>query len=340
MIGTTVGLGTALGPLVGGALIALGGLEYGWRLVFFINVPIGVVVLLLSRKFLPEQELRAHHRLDIVGALLLGIATLSVLTAAVEYDRLKDLRLAWLAVPAAVFLYFFLRRERRLTELRRGPLIDFRLFRNRSYTAGVVFALAFFPVMAGVPLVMALYYQQGLGYSALQSGLGVTPFAIGSAIAAPIAGRYVVQVGRALVVGAAFAYGTGALLLVFAATHAPSTSTALYLAPPLFLMGLSAGSIVTPNQTLTLHEVDPVMGSTAGGGLQTAQRIGLALGQAFVGAVFFASLLGADTLARYTHGLGAAMATVAGFASVALVVGLYDLMSSRRRTRRSGPVER
>ena len=340
VIGTTVGLGTALGPLVGGALIALGGVEYGWRLVFFINVPIGVVVLLLSRKFLPEQALRAHHRLDIVGALLLGVATLSVLTAAVEYDRLKDLRLAWLAVPTAVFLVLFLRRERRLTALSRGPLIDFRLFRSRSYTAGVIFALAFFPVMAGVPLVMALYYQQGLGYSALQSGLGVTPFAIGSAIAAPIAGRFVVRIGRTLVVSAAFAYATGALLLILAATHAPTTSTALFLAPPLFLMGLAAGSIVTPNQTLTLQEVDPVMGSTAGGGMQTAQRIGLALGQAFVGAVFFASLLGTSTVDRYTHGLGAAMATAAGFATVALLIGLYDLASSRRRTRRSAPVER
>jgi EmrB/QacA subfamily drug resistance transporter len=332
VIGTTVGLGTALGPLVGGALIALGGPEHGWRLVFFINVPIGLAVLLLSRRYLPVSVKRGSHRLDVVGALLLGAATLSVLMAAVEYDRLKDLRLIWLVVPAALFLLAFLRRERRLTALDRDPLIDLRLFRNPTFTSGVVFALAFFPVIAGVPLVMALYYQQGLGYSALQSGLGVTPFAIGNAIAAPIAGRYVVRVGRVMIVGASLAYGVGALLLAVAVLHAPMSSTALFLAPPLFVMGLAAGTIITPNQTLTLHEVDPVMGSTAGGALQTAQRIGLALGQAFVGAVFFAALqVGGGTSSRYAHGLMFAMLAVVGFASLSLIVGSYDLIRSRGR---------
>lgn len=334
VIGMTVGLGTALGPLVGGSLIALGGPVHGWRLVFFVNVPVGLTVLLLSRRFLPAPEPQGRQRLDVLGAILLGTATLSVLTAAVEYDRVKDLRLLWLAVPAVLLFLLFLRRERRLTDLVQDPLIDFRLFRSPSYTAGVVFALAYFPVMAGLPLVMSLYYQEGLGYSALMSGLGVTPFAIGSAIAAPIAGRFVVGVGRVMIVVATFGYGVGAALLATLALHAPATNTILFLAPALVAMGLSAGSIVTPNQTLTLHEVDPVMGSTAGGTLQTAQRIGLSLGQAFIGAVFFASLhVGGDSRVRFTHGLTIAMVAVVGFMSVALLVGLLDLARTRRAAR-------
>jgi hypothetical protein len=107
----------------------------------------------------------------------------------VQYDALHDRRLAWLGVPALVLLTLFARRERRLTRLRQDPLVDIRLFRAPSYTAGVLLALTFFPAMAGLPLVLALYYQQGLGYTALESGLGVTAYALGSAISAPLAGR-------------------------------------------------------------------------------------------------------------------------------------------------------
>lgn len=332
VLGANVGIATALGPLVGGALITLGGPENGWRLVFFINVPIGITVLLLSRKYLPVQPSRGSHRLDVLGALLLGVATLSVLAAAVEYDRLKDLRLIWLVAPATLFLLLFLRRERTLTELDRDPLVDFRLFRNPSFTAGVAYALAFFPVITGVPLVLALYYQQGLGYTALQSGLAVTPLAIGRAIAAPIAGRFIVRVGRPLILGATVAYALAVGLLAFAAFHTPATSAGPFLAVPLFVVGLAGGAIITPNQTLTLQEVDPAMGSTAGGAMQMAQRTGLSLGQAFVGAVFFAALIGTDTIARYTHALVFGLFAVLGFAVLGLVVGIYDLARHRRRS--------
>lgn len=90
-------------------------------------------------------------------------------------------------------LTLFARRERRLTRLRRDPLVDVRLFRSPSYTSGVLLALTFFPAMAGLPLV--LNYQQGLSYPALESGLAVTAYALGSAIAAPLAGRVVSPVG-------------------------------------------------------------------------------------------------------------------------------------------------
>jgi MFS family permease len=183
-IGTMVGTATALGPVIGGALIALGGPHLGWRLVFFVNVPVGIVVLGLARRFLPTSGRHGQHRLDIGGALLLGTATFCVLFAAVEYDALRDLRLLWLVVPALVLLELFRRREARLTRERRDPLVDLRLFRVPSYTAGVVLALTYFPAQAGLPLVLAIYYQRGLGYSALESGLGVTAFAVGSALSA------------------------------------------------------------------------------------------------------------------------------------------------------------
>ena len=331
VLGTTVGVGTALGPLVGGGLIGLGGQQAGWRLVFFVNVPIGIAVILLARRLLPSDPAVGRHRLDVAGAGLLGAATFCVLFATVEYDEVRDLRLASLGIPALVLLTIFVRRERRLTESRGDPLVDLGLFRVPSYKSGVLLALTFFPAMAGLPLVLALYYQQGLGYTALESGLGVTAYALGSAVAAPLAGRVVTRFGRPLVVAATATFGAGALALALLVAHAPTTDVALVLAPALFVMGAGAGAIITPNQALTLMEVDPVTGSTAGGVLQTAQRIGLAIGQAVIGAVFFAGVSGAGTTAAsYGIALRHAIFTALGFVALATAVGLGDLIRSHR----------
>ena len=106
----------------------------------------------------------------MVGSLLLGAATLCVLFAAVEYDQVGRRRAPCSTLPAWCCWPVFYRRERRLTRERADPLVDLRLFRRRSYTSGVVLALLYFPAQAGIPLVLALYFQRGLGYSALETG--------------------------------------------------------------------------------------------------------------------------------------------------------------------------
>jgi EmrB/QacA subfamily drug resistance transporter len=337
-IGTVVGVGTALGPVVGGALIALGGPHLGWRLVFFVNVPIGLAVIMLARRWLPGDVAAGRHRLDTVGAAVLGLATFCVLFAAVEYDALHDPRLAVLVFPATVLGIVFVRREARLTRQAADPLLDLRLFRQPSYTAGVVLAIFFFAAMAGLPLVLALYFQQGLGYTALQSGFAVTAYAIGSAVSAAVSGRVVTRIGRPLLVGGALTFGLGALAVELAVRQASGSDAALVLALPLFFMGMGAGAVITPNQTLSLMDVDPVVGSTAGGVLQTSQRIGLAVGQSVIGAAFFVSLPGnaADlgSTARssaYASAVAAAVLVTLAFVSAALVVGVADLRSTRRR---------
>jgi EmrB/QacA subfamily drug resistance transporter len=338
VIGTVVALGTALGPVVGGLVIAIGGEEFGWRLVFFINIPIGLAVIALARRWLPSPPPTGEHTLDVVGAGVLGLATFCVLFSAVQYDTLRDSRLFLLGIPAVLLLLVFFRREARLTREQRDPLIDLRLFRQPSFTTGVVLAIVFFSGMVGLPLVLALYYQLGLGYSAVQSGLGITAYALGSAIAAPLAGRVVTRVGRPLLVGACVMFGIGALALDVVARQNPEENVALAFAVPLFLLGLGAGGVITPNQTLTLVDVDPVTGSTAGGVLQTSQRIGAAIGQAVVGAVFFtalpanvAELSGAARTDAFGHALGQAVLVTLLFVSAALIVGITDLVLTRRR---------
>lgn len=326
-LGTTVGLGTALGPLLGGVLIALGGPELGWRLVFFVNVPIGIIVVIMARRLLPKPATRTHHRLDIVGSLMIGGATLCVLGAAVEYDSIHDIRLALLIIPAMLLLWLFVRRERRLTEMNADPLVDFRLFQTRSYTSGVLLGLTYFPAFAGFPLVLALYYQNGLGYTALSSALGVTAYALGNAISAPLAGRLVTRVGRKLVVISATMFGLGAVSLAIVAFTYHGHHAILAFAGPLLIMGLGSGGVVTPNQTLTLTDVDPQIGSTAGGVLQTAQRIGIALGQVTVGAVFFAVVRSSGD---FGHSLGSAALVGVGFVLIALTIAVADLRRTGR----------
>jgi EmrB/QacA subfamily drug resistance transporter len=329
LLGTTVGLGTALGPLVGGALIALGGPDLGWRLVFFVNIPVGIVVLTLARRYLPHTPATGRHRLDVIGSLMLGLALFCVLFGSVEYDA-RGARVVWLAAPAVVLTVLFFRRERRLTRMLLDPLVDLRLFREPSYTSGVVLALLYFPAMAGLPLVLALYFQRGLGYTAIESALGVTAYAVGSAVAAPVAGRFVNRLGRPLVVGAAVTFGVGAVAMALVANTAPVEHATLALAGPLFVMGFGSGAVITPNQALTLMQVDPATGSTAGGVLQTAQRVGLAIGQAVIGAVFFGAVSGPGP-ASYGHALVAAVLVALVFVTAAVVVGVLDLVRHRSR---------
>jgi MFS family permease len=136
------------------------------------------------------------------------------------------------------------------------------------------------------------------------------------------------------VVAATLTFGAGTVALALLVDHAPAAGVALVLVPALFVIGAGSGAIITPNQALTLMEVDPAIGSTAGGVLQTAQRIGIAVGQAVIGAVIFASLgtYGANA-ARYRDALDSAVVAALGFVALAATVGVVDLARTRRRTR-------
>ena len=213
VLGTTVGLGTAIGPLVGGALIALGGPTLGWRLVFFVNIPVGLVVHrpvaaapARADRDHPPPARRARRRPARRGDVLRPVRLRGVRRAPRRPARLAGRagRGPARALPAP---------GAAADPESRDPLVDLRLFRRPSYVSGITLALAFFPAMAGLPLVLALYYQRGLGYTALESALGVTAYAVGSAVSAPLAGRVVTRIGRPLVVAGAVTFGVGAIAM-------------------------------------------------------------------------------------------------------------------------------
>lgn len=337
VIGAMVGTATAGGPVVGGVIIALGGTHLGWRLNFLINVPIGIASFVLCWRLLPRtRPAGRRRRLDLPGAGLLTLGIGSVLFPAVQYDAHHDARLALALIPAAAFLVALALWERGPARRRGHPLINTTLLRVSSYASGLGTALAYFTGYSGLPLVLTLFLQLGLHYSALHAGLTASAFAIGVTVSAPIGGSLVSRLGRRLLVGALTIFCVGVVGAIVVGGTLPgsvgTTVVGLILLGPLFVAGLGGGSVITPNQALSLQEVDPIEGSTAGGMLQTAQRIGAALGAALCSAVFYAVVSAAASGGRarareFGHGFAAAL-------GLTVVLSLVALGLSLRATRR------
>lgn len=228
----------------------------------------------------------------------------------------------------------FVRRQRKLLARGTTPLLDPRLFSTvRGYAIGAGVGTLYFIGFSGVWLVFALFYQHGLHYSPLESGLAVTPFAIGSAGAAVVSGRLVDRFGRLLTVwgltGVIVGLGTAAVLLRFAPLdHAPWLT-----APALFVGGIGGGFVVSPNITMTLRDVPVRMAGAAGGALQTGQRLGAAVGTAALPGLFYLVLSYSDDfqVALFTA-LCAALAAM----STSLALAAYDWLRDRRRRAEHG----
>lgn len=338
LLGATIGVSTAVGPLTGGALIAAFGADHGWRAVFFVNVPVGIVAVVLALRLLPRTRRRAGAGLDPVGVVLLGAGVLAVLLPVVQ-DRSWPGAGKWALVPVGLaLLAAFVVWERRLTARGGDPMVDLSLFRRRSYALGAGLGLVYFGGFTAIFFVLALYLQSGLGYSAFAAGLAVTPFALGSAVASWLGGRFVTRVGRPLVAtGLAMVVvglvGTDLVLGAVGAgagagSAAGGVPVGLATVPTLLLAGVGSGLVISPNITLTLSEVPVPEAGSAGGVLQTGQRIGAAVGIAVVGAVFFSALARSrgDWDAAVRDGLWVS----AGVVAVALLLALADLRSGRR----------
>ncbi|HEY4419193.1 MAG TPA: MFS transporter, partial [Pseudonocardia sp.] len=327
--GATVGISTAVGPIIGGVILALAAGPDAWRWIFYVNVPIGVVALLLAARFIPHTRNRARGHIDVVGTGLLGGVVLALLLPLVEAGAGGLARLWWLFPVAAVLAVGFVLWERR--EVRRGkePLLDIELVMcTPGYATGVALGTIYFVGFSGIWLVFALYFQNGLGYTPLQSGLAVTPFALGSATSAVVGGRLVARLGRLLTV-------MGLALVVLGVTAAGAV---LWLAPPhiagslvalpLLVGGIGGGWVIAPNTTMTLRFVPVSAAGSAGGALQTGQRIGAAVGTATLTGIFYSLLASGGDFRR-------AVAFAVGVASVfeilALVVGILEWRTDRKR---------
>ncbi|NHA67534.1 MFS transporter [Phycicoccus sp. CMS6Z-2] len=286
LFGLTVSISSAIGPIAGGLLIAAFGEENGWRWIFLVNVPIGAVLLVAIARLVPgrvDDDGPPDTRLDVRGALLLGGTVLALLYPVVSIETGQRWPLV-LLVLVPVLGVAFVRHERAVVADDGAPLLDLSLLRTTpGYASGIIIGSLYFTGFTGIFLVLSVYFQDGLGYSPLHAGLLLTPFAVGSAVASPLAGRLVSKVGRPLTVGSLAVMISGIVVLaVLGPASEGSPWMWLLVAAPLLVAGLGGGATVSPNITLSLDEVPTRMGGAAGGALQTGQRIGAAIGAAVI----------------------------------------------------------
>ncbi|SEO46771.1 MFS transporter [Trujillonella endophytica] len=329
MFGATIGVSTATGPVVGGVILALAGDADGWRWIFYVNVPIGVLAFVLALRLLPRGGSGRSGHIDGVGVALLGLGALALLFPLVQAESGGLGELWWLFPVGLALMVAFARWEQRVVRRGGQPVFDPRLVtRTRGYAAGAALGTVYFLGFSGIWLVLALFFQTGLDYTPLQSGLSVTPYALGSACTAVVAGRLVERYGRALtvigLVGVAIGIAAAAVVLLLV----PPQAAGWAVAPALLLGGIGGGFVISPNITMTLRNVPVQMAGAAGGGLQTAQRFGASIGTAALPGLFYVVLssAGGDYAVAAAAGLAVALVTTLA----ALVLAVLDLRRDRR----------
>lgn len=286
------GLAATLAPLIGGFLVAANIFGLGWRPLFLINVPIGIVGFVLGMKYIPESRSEQKLKLDLVGVVL-SAAGLLLLLLPLTFGH----QLGWPAwsigsiALSVVVLAGFVVHERRKQRNGGSPLMALDLFAARSFSASLGLILACFAFTGMFMLAVYLYLQIGLGWTPLHTGIALLAFAVGAFVSStasvvvlvPKFGRVVVQ-GGALVM----ALGVVTFLMVNATTGTNPGNWGL--APALFLIGLGFGAAATPVSLFGLSDVPMKDAGSASGIINTTLQLGFALGIVAAGLAFFAPL--------------------------------------------------
>ncbi len=319
--GVVQGMAAVTGQILGGALISLNAFDLGWRWVFLVNVPIGIAAWIASGRVVPESRSESARRLDLAGVAL-GSLTLILLLVPVVEGR----QLGWPAWTFAALAAFpiaagaFLRVERRIDARGGAPLVELPLLRARDFSFGIAAGTLIFFVVSFF-LLLGIYLQDGIGLSAIDSGLVFTPMAIAFATASILGPRLGTRLGDYLpAVGAATA-ALGLITAIIAVTSDGNTFHPGPLMLALLPVGTGMGLTIPPLINLVLRTVPTEDAGAASGMLTTANQVGNALGVGIIGAIFFGRLHGTSA-ADYGEALTVAMAlqAVLALAAAALVV--------------------
>ncbi|MFF4729548.1 MFS transporter [Streptomyces mirabilis] len=281
--GVVAGVSGALGPIIGGALIT----HLDWRWIFFVNLPLGVVVLGLAAAVIPGSRRTVRHRFDTLGVLLASGTLFCLAFGLTEGQRYDWNAWIWSLFGAAALLFAaFLGRERR--QQGDDPLVPFSLFKDRNFTlinfVGVTVSFG----VVGMFLPLTIYLQSVLGFSALKSGLVLLPLALGSFVTAGPAGVLADKIGGKFILMTGLLAWTAALVWIVGAADVGSSWTAV--AFPLFLAGLGAGCTFAPMATEVMRNVPAKLAGAASGVNNALRQVGSVLAGAVVGAVLQAQL--------------------------------------------------
>ncbi|WP_245923914.1 MFS transporter [Paractinoplanes atraurantiacus] len=333
--GPVMGLSSVGGPILAGWLVDADYFGAGWRMIFFINLPLGLFALFGAVRWLPEFRSAKAPRLDWLGVILAAAGAFLLL-----YPLVQGRELDWpvwcfalLAVGVVVFGLFAIYEARR-ERCGRDPLVTPSLFRKRAFSGGLAVGLVFFAALIGTGLVFTFYLQIGLGYSPLKAGLTTLPQALGTvagfvAAGAGLAerfGRRLLQLGTVVMIVGTAAFAVSVRL-------AGADVTPYKLIPGLVLVGAGMGLAMAPFFNIVLSGVDDEETGSASGALTSVQQLGGAFGIAVLGTIFFAILPGQvashvdDSSARLTTVLTAA--GVPSDTQPAVAAGLRDCLHDR-----------
>ncbi|GAA2396184.1 MFS transporter [Nonomuraea africana] len=289
MLGVVIGLASIGGQLVGGLLIGADLFGSGWRSVFWINLPIGLITVLLAARHLPGSRAELPRTLDVPGVVVFSAALFLLAFPLIQGHEAGWPWWTWASLAASTLGFaLFVQIERRTGDRGGDPLLRISLFATRSFSVGIVLILAIYAVLTSYYLVLSITLQDGLGMSALGAGLVYAPAAATFFVFSVIASRLVPKRGRrVLEIGAIVltaGYASTAIVLTGGLPFTPGL-----IIPTLMLQSAGGGLLITPSLNAVLTRIDPKDAGVASGVLSTAQQVGSALGVAIIGIVFFNS---------------------------------------------------
>ncbi len=289
--GVTAGLGTVSGPLLGGLLIQHNLFGLGWRTIFLVNVPVGVIAFAASAVLVRESRAPRPPRLDPGGVALITAALLLLL-----YPLVQGRQLGWpawtyvsmaLCLPVlAAFIWY----ERIKTRRDGSPLVPLSLFSDRAFSAGLGVAVAFFLGVASFALVLTLFLQLGLGFTPLHAGLTFLPFSAGVLVSSGAAARLAPRFGRGVTMAGALIIAAAMAGLIITLHHYGPTVTTWDLVPALAASGLGLGAVLAPLADIVLARVPHQEAGSASGVFNTGLQLGNSIGIAVIGVIFFGIL--------------------------------------------------
>ena len=287
--GPMLGLSTLAAPILAGALIEANLWGIGWRLVFLINVPIGIAAFVGAVRVLPRTVAHPGIRLDTGGMVLIGAGLTAII-----YPLIQGRADGWPAwtfvslVAGAILIVVFVRWERRLHG---DPLIEPGLLANRTYTSGLLVGFAFFGAFGGLLLCVSLFAQLGEGFSPIHAGLTLMAMVVGMFAGMGAGFALVGRLGRHLLHLGVLIVGAGTVVLALTVTGARTAST-LDLAPGLFLIGVGAGISMGQVFDFILAGVGMDEVGSATGVVEAMQQLASAVGVAVLGTIFFSAFAG------------------------------------------------
>jgi EmrB/QacA subfamily drug resistance transporter len=315
--GATIGLGSVAGQVLGGVLLDLNLFGWGWRTIFFINVPIGLGAAFLAARWLPFTKSEQKQKLDPVGAIGIS-AALALFLIPLTVGRPEGGPLwTWLSMAASIpVLLGTVRYEGRLGGRGGSPVLDTVLLRQRTFASGMFVGAGYLTFFAGFMLCLTMVLQDGLGLTPLRAGLAFAPLGVSFALSSLNARRVAARIGNRVIAVGAVASFIGLALTLGALELRGDHITAMWLIPGMVVVGLGNGLALPTLVGAVLIDIHPKQAGLAAGAITTAQQFGNAIGVTVLGTLFF-SVLGVGNV---LHDYVSAMEVVAVTSMVVVVL--------------------